>query len=99
MPALGPRIPPGRCEACKAGRSNLLPTTSRLLRFARNDGGWENSGEHPVQALECAVIGTGWCGGIRAETLARSALCAKMHIFGSRPRPLGRVQAPPKTRR
>src|SRR6267378_4218062 len=93
MPGLVPGIPPRHCEACKARRSNLLPTTSRLLRFARNDGGWENSGEHPVQALECAVIGTGWCGGIRAETLARSALCAKLHVCEIRPERLAEVKA------
>jgi hypothetical protein len=31
-----------------------------------------------VELLEAAVIGTGRCGGIRAETLARSALCKKL---------------------
>ena len=30
--------------------------------------------------VEAAVIGTGWCGGIRAETLSRSALVGKLHI-------------------
>ena len=30
--------------------------------------------------VEVAVIGTGWCGGIRAETLSRSALVDKLHI-------------------
>jgi myo-inositol 2-dehydrogenase/D-chiro-inositol 1-dehydrogenase len=49
--------------------------------------------EFPVQALECAVIGTGWCGGIRAETLARSALCAKLHICEIRPERLAEVKA------
>ena len=38
-----------------------------------------------MEALECAVIGTGWCGGIRAETLAKSALCKKLHICEIRP--------------
>jgi predicted dehydrogenase len=46
-----------------------------------------------VQALECAVIGTGWCGGIRSETLARSALCAKLHICEIRPERLAEVKA------
>jgi len=46
-----------------------------------------------VQALECAVIGTGWCGGIRAETLARSALCAKLHICEIRPERLAEIKA------
>src|SRR5207247_373133 len=34
-----------------------------------------------VQHVEVAVIGTGWCGGIRAETLSRSALVAHPHII------------------
>jgi predicted dehydrogenase len=46
-----------------------------------------------VEALECAVIGTGWCGGIRAETLSRSALCKKLHICEIRPERLAEVKA------
>ena len=46
-----------------------------------------------MQALECAVIGTGWCGGIRAGTLARSALCAKLHICEIRPERLAEIKA------
>jgi hypothetical protein len=53
----------------------------------------KENGEYPVQALECAVIGTGWCGGIRAETLARSALCAKLHICEIRPERLAEIKA------
>lgn len=33
-----------------------------------------------MRQVEVAVIGTGWCGGIRAETLSRSALVDKLHI-------------------
>jgi myo-inositol 2-dehydrogenase/D-chiro-inositol 1-dehydrogenase len=33
-----------------------------------------------VSQVEVAVVGTGWCGGIRAETLARSPLVGKLHI-------------------
>src|SRR5262249_57937264 len=46
-----------------------------------------------VQRPEAAVIGTGWCGGIRAETLARSALCSKLHICEIRPDRLAEVRA------
>jgi predicted dehydrogenase len=46
-----------------------------------------------VTALECAVIGTGWCGGIRAETLSRSALCKKLHICEIRSDRLAEVKA------
>jgi myo-inositol 2-dehydrogenase/D-chiro-inositol 1-dehydrogenase len=54
----------------------------------------ENSvGVIAVDLLECAVIGTGWCGGIRAETLSRSALCKKLHICEIRPDRLAEVKA------
>src|SRR5437764_986683 len=36
--------------------------------------------EFAVKQVEVAVIGTGWFGGIRAETLARSALADKLRI-------------------
>jgi myo-inositol 2-dehydrogenase/D-chiro-inositol 1-dehydrogenase len=47
----------------------------------------------PVRELEAAVIGTGWCGGIRAETLSRSALVKKLHICEIRPDRLAEVKA------
>ncbi len=43
--------------------------------------------------MEVAVIGTGWCGGIRAETLSRSALVDKLHICEIRPDRLAEVKA------
>ncbi len=46
-----------------------------------------------MERPEAAVIGTGWCGGIRAETLARSALCRKLHICEIRPDRLAEVKA------
>ena len=33
-----------------------------------------------MEAIEVAVIGTGWCGGIRAEALAKHALVKALHI-------------------
>ncbi|HZQ71317.1 MAG TPA: Gfo/Idh/MocA family oxidoreductase [Burkholderiales bacterium] len=33
-----------------------------------------------MKPIEVAVIGTGWCGGIRAETLARHPLVSALHI-------------------
>src|SRR5262249_45758483 len=48
---------------------------------------------HRVNQVEVAVIGTGWCGGIRAETLARSALVDKLHICEIRPDRLAEVKA------
>jgi myo-inositol 2-dehydrogenase/D-chiro-inositol 1-dehydrogenase len=46
-----------------------------------------------VQQIEVAVIGTGWCGGIRAETLARSSLVDKLHICEIKPDRLAEVKA------
>ena len=47
----------------------------------------------PVDLLEVAVIGTGWIGGIRAETLARSALPKKLHLCEIRPDRLAEMKA------
>ena len=46
-----------------------------------------------MKTVEAAVIGTGWCGGIRAETLSRSALVDKLHICEIRPDRLKEVAA------
>lgn len=46
-----------------------------------------------MRQVEVAVIGTGWCGGIRAETLSRSALMDKLHICDIRPERLAEVRA------
>lgn len=45
-----------------------------------------------MKQVEVAVIGTGWCGGIRAETLANSALVDKLHICEIRPERLDEVR-------
>src|SRR6266849_7209010 len=50
-------------------------------------------GANRVEQVEVAVIGTGWCGGIRAETLSRSALVDKLHICEIRPGRLAEVKA------
>ena len=46
-----------------------------------------------MKPVEVAVIGTGWFGGIRAETLSRSALVDKLHICEIRPDRLAEVKA------
>ena len=45
-----------------------------------------------MKQAEVAVIGTGWCGGIRSETLSRSALVDKLHVCEIRPDRLKEVQ-------
>ncbi|MDZ5696631.1 Gfo/Idh/MocA family oxidoreductase [Chelativorans sp. M5D2P16] len=46
-----------------------------------------------MKQVEAAVIGTGWCGGIRSETLANSALVDRLHICEIRPERLEEVRA------
>ena len=46
-----------------------------------------------MDRVEVAVIGTGWCGGIRAETLSRSALVDRLHICEIRPDRLAEMKA------
>src|SRR5262245_59521516 len=45
-----------------------------------------------MRQVEVAVIGTGWCGGIRSETLSRSALVDKLHVCEIRPDRLAEIQ-------
>src|SRR5215813_7533987 len=47
----------------------------------------------PVKQVEAAVIGVGWVGGTRAETLARTALVDKLHLCEIRPDRLAEVKA------
>ncbi len=46
-----------------------------------------------MRQVEVAVIGTGWCGGMRAESLAKSALVDKLHICEIKPDRLMEVKA------
>ena len=46
-----------------------------------------------MKRVEVAVIGVGWVGGTRAETLARTALVDKLHLCEIRPDRLAEVKA------
>ena len=46
-----------------------------------------------MKTVEAAVIGVGWVGGTRAETLARTALVDKLHLCEIRPDRLAEVKA------
>ena len=46
-----------------------------------------------MKQVEAAVIGVGWVGGTRAETLARTALVDKLHLCEIRPDRLAEVKA------
>jgi myo-inositol 2-dehydrogenase/D-chiro-inositol 1-dehydrogenase len=45
-----------------------------------------------LQQVEVGVIGVGWIGGLRAETLARSALVDKLHLCDIKPDRLAEVK-------
>jgi len=38
-----------------------------------------------MERINVGIIGTGWCGGIRAETAADSPFVNELHIAESRP--------------
>jgi len=46
-----------------------------------------------MQQIEVAVVGTGWCGGIRAEACARNPLVARLHVVETRPVRLAEIAA------
>lgn len=46
-----------------------------------------------MRQVEVAVIGCGWCGGIRAESLAKSALVDRLHLCEIKPDRLAEVKA------
>ena len=46
-----------------------------------------------MKSVEAAVIGVGWVGGTRAETLAQTALVDKLHLCEIRPERLAEVKA------
>ncbi|MBW8267968.1 Gfo/Idh/MocA family protein [Caldovatus aquaticus] len=46
-----------------------------------------------MRRIEAAVVGTGWCGGIRAEALARHPLVERLHIAETREERLREVAA------
>jgi myo-inositol 2-dehydrogenase/D-chiro-inositol 1-dehydrogenase len=46
-----------------------------------------------VKTVEAACIGVGWIGGLRAETLARTALVDKLHLCDIKPERLAAVKA------
>src|SRR3954463_12498906 len=49
-----------------------------------------------MRQISVAVIGTGWCGGIRAETLARHPLVKSLHLAELRAERLPELKRKPK---
>jgi scyllo-inositol 2-dehydrogenase (NAD+) len=49
-----------------------------------------------MKPIEVAVIGTGWCGGIRAETLAAHSLVSSLHIADTNPERLKEISSKTK---
>jgi predicted dehydrogenase len=53
----------------------------------------KTQGTRTVKTVEAAVIGVGWVGGTRAETLSRTALVDKLHLCDIRPDRLAEMKA------
>src|SRR5215470_10967807 len=52
-----------------------------------------------MKTLGVAIVGTGWCGGIRAETCAANPLVRELHLAEIRPERLAEVAAATKARK
>jgi predicted dehydrogenase len=63
-----------------------------MERITYPDSKFIKKGER-MRQVEVAVIGCGWCGGIRAETLAKSALVDRLHICEIKPERLAEIKA------
>ena len=57
------------------------------------NGGKSTGETRQVKQVEVGCIGVGWIGGLRAETLARTALVDKLHLCDIRPDRLAEVKA------
>ena len=44
-----------------------------------------------MNQINVAIIGTGWCGGIRAETCAANAFVRDLHVVETRPERLAEI--------
>src|SRR6266496_4395978 len=52
-----------------------------------------SGGDSPMKQIEVGIIGTGWCGGIRAHTCAESPLVKGLHLAEIRAERLAEVAA------
>src|SRR3954454_21393559 len=76
-----------RASRTPRGQCDLYRSLWRAGYSASSDGGtW-------VKQVEVGCIGVGWIGGLRAETLARSALVDRLHLCDIRPDRLAEVKA------
>src|SRR3954463_12614 len=76
-----------RASRTPCGQCDLYRSLWRAGYAASSDGGtW-------VKQVEVACIGVGWIGGLRAETLARTALVDKLHLCDIRPDRLAEVKS------
>src|SRR5258705_10600366 len=58
---------------------------------SRSGDNRQDSKEKSMKQVGVAIVGTGWCGGIRAETCATHALTKSLHIAEIRPERLAEV--------
>src|SRR6267154_4280770 len=62
-----------------------------LPACSRSGDNRQDSKEESMKQVGVAIVGTGWCGGIRAEACAAHALTKSLHIAEIRPERLAEV--------
>src|SRR5438270_609590 len=108
LPSVAPdkRAParPDTCRDCmpsianldwyRAFRGVLMRWLSRGQRHAQRPSlRFRSGGDSPMKQIEVGIIGTGWCGGIRAHTCAANPLVKGLHLAEIRPERLAEVAA------
>ena len=73
---------------CPVRRGPKHCTSRRVMIFMRPQQGEET---RPVKTVEVGVIGVGWIGGLRADTLSRTALVDRLHLCDIKPDRLAEV--------
>jgi predicted dehydrogenase len=63
----------------------VLPSAASRLGMMKNEAG------APMKQVSIGIIGTGWCGGIRAETCASSPSVSALHLAEIKPERLREV--------
>src|ERR1700756_3436124 len=74
--------------ACGGRPSHRCAPASGMALSGRE----KERGKAQVKTVEAGVIGVGWIGGLRADTLSRTALVDKLHLCDIKPDRLTEVK-------
>src|ERR687896_1693415 len=77
------------CQAWR-GLANMRPHPG-TARPAPRSGPSRSTRGFVVRQINVGIVGTGWCGGIRAETAAANPLVKELHVIETRPERLAEI--------